>query len=136
MRRKVQKKKLVTIIALILGCAALMALSRIASPAEFPDEIMGIDLMIVPLVAIGLAVLTYNTALFAAFNSEDRTLALVQRIAWGQIILDWLAMLALVHFTGGITSPALPYFFIHAALSGTILVPWQARSLALEAGDL
>lgn len=45
MRRKVQKKKLARMIALYLGLATLMVLSRIAYPAEFPDEIMGIDLM-------------------------------------------------------------------------------------------
>ncbi|MFC1716942.1 hypothetical protein ACFL6S_24960 [Candidatus Poribacteria bacterium] len=45
MKRKVQKKKLVTMIALLIAFAALIILSRIASPAEFPDEIMGIDLM-------------------------------------------------------------------------------------------
>jgi signal transduction histidine kinase len=99
----------------------------------FARWIMGIDLLIAPLLAIGVVVLGYNMALFAICHSDNRTFNLIQGVAWGQIILDWLAMLALVHFTGGITSPALPYFVIHAALSGTILVPWQTRSLALLA---
>ncbi|MCD4684350.1 MAG: HAMP domain-containing histidine kinase [Anaerolineae bacterium] len=101
--------------------------------AAFAHWVMGIDLKIVRLLAIGVVVLVYNTVLLVIANSEERTLGLIQHIAWGQIILDWLAMLALVHFTGGVTSPALPYFFVHAALSGTILVPWQTRSLALLA---
>lgn len=107
--------------------------SGILLSAAFAHWIMGIDLKIVPLLGIGVAVLAYNAALLVVSSSENSTFALIQRIAWGQIILDWLAMLALVHFTGGITSPALPYFVIHAALSGTILLPWQTRSLALLA---
>lgn len=99
----------------------------------FAHWIMDVDLLTVPLLAIGVTVLAYNVPLHTICHSDHRTFDLIQRVAWGQIILDWLAMLALVHFTGGITSPALPYFVIHAALSGTILLPWQTRSLALLA---
>jgi signal transduction histidine kinase len=99
----------------------------------FSQEVLGIDLKTLPLLLIGLLVLGYNAWLSLALRGEDRTLGYAQRIAWGQIILDWLAMTALVHFTGGITSPALIYFVIHAALSGTILLPWQTRSLTLLA---
>jgi len=45
MRERIQKKRLVKMIALFLAFAGLKALSRIAPPAEFPDEIMGIDLV-------------------------------------------------------------------------------------------
>ena len=100
----------------------------------FARFIIDIDLKFFPLLIIGLFVLGYN-ALLWLFVARDRdgTLQRVQQVAWGQIILDWLAMIALVHFTGGITSPALIYFVIHAALSGTILLPWQTRSLTLLA---
>ncbi len=91
------------------------------------------DLKIFPLLTIGALVLIYNSILFFICRHPETSLNRLQRVAWGQIILDWLAMSALVHFTGGITSPALIYFVIHAALSGTILLPWQARSLTLMA---
>ena len=78
--------------------------------------------------------LGYNALLLVFIReAEDENLRRVHQAAWGQIILDWLAMIALVHFTGGITSPALIYFVIHAALSGTILLPWQTRSLTILA---
>ncbi len=51
----------------------------------------------------------------------------------GEIALDWLAMVALVHLTGGITSPALIYFVIHVALAATLLPLRGARGLALLA---
>jgi signal transduction histidine kinase len=100
----------------------------------FARFILEIDLKTLPLLVIGLAVLGYNALLlFLICKDEAETLGRVQPAAWGQIILDWLAMIALVHFTGGITSPALIYFVIHAALSGTILLPWQTRSLTVLA---
>jgi signal transduction histidine kinase len=100
----------------------------------FARWIVDVDLKVFPLLIIGLFVLGYNALLWMFIERDrDGTLQRVQRVAWGQIILDWIAMIALLHFTGGITSPALIYFVIHAALSGTILLPWQTRSLTLLA---
>jgi signal transduction histidine kinase len=100
----------------------------------FARWIIDVDLKVSPLLIIGLFVLGYNGLLWMFIERDrDGTLQRVQRVAWGQIILDWIAMIALLHFTGGITSPALIYFVIHAALSGTILLPWQTRSLTLLA---
>jgi signal transduction histidine kinase len=94
--------------------------------------VLRISLQVLPLVFIGLMVLGYNALLsLLACKTDKESLERIQRVTWGQILLDWLAMIALVHFTGGITSPALIYFVIHAALSGTILLPWQARGLTV-----
>jgi signal transduction histidine kinase len=92
-----------------------------------------IHLQILPLLLTGLIVLAYNSLLFYICRTQCDSPRSAWRIAWGQIILDWIAMTALVHFTGGITSPALIYFVIHAAFSGMILLPWQTRSLSILA---
>jgi len=92
--------------------------------------ILDIHVQPIPLIIIGLAVLCYNSLLFFVCRVGENSLRRAWTVAWGQIILDWSAMTALVHFTGGITSPALIYFVIHAALSGTVLLPWHARSLS------
>lgn len=109
----------------------------IISGTLFAKIALKTDLQILPLLLTGLIVLGYNSLLarasYTTASQNERTLRRAQQIAWGQIILDWLAMTILVHFTGGITSPALIYFVIHAALSGTILLPWQTRSLTLLA---
>jgi signal transduction histidine kinase len=99
----------------------------------FAETLLRIDLHTAPLLILGLIVLGYNSLLFFVCRSADRTVESAWRVAWGQILLDWLAMTALVHFTGGITSPALIYFVIHAALSGLVLLPWYTRGLALLA---
>lgn len=104
----------------------------ILSITAFARYVLDIHLQTTALLLIGLAVLVYNFLLSITFRG-DTTARQVERAAWVQIILDWIAMTALVHFTGGITSPALIYFMIHAALAGTVLLPWQARSLALLA---
>ncbi len=95
--------------------------------------LLDIALKITPLLLLGVLVLGYNLVLAIICCAEDKSLARAQRVAWGQILLDWLAMLGLVHFTGGITSPALIYFVIHAALSGTVLLPWQTRGFSVLA---
>ncbi len=92
---------------------------------------LDIDLQTPPLLVIGILVLGYNSILFFVSRADTISLIRIQRIAWGQVVMDWLAMITLVHFTGGITSPALIYFVIHAALSGTLLLPWQTRGLTL-----
>jgi signal transduction histidine kinase len=94
---------------------------------------LDIHLQTAPLLVIGLAVLIYNSLLFIVCRRENRTMKQAWCVAWGQIVLDWLAMTALVHFTGGITSPALIYFVIHGSLSGTILPPRYTRTLAVLA---
>ncbi len=99
----------------------------------FARVVMSIKIQTLALMITGLLVLAYNGLLFLICSREDPTLTRIQRVAWGQIILDWLAMVGLVHFTGGITSPALIYFVVHAALSGMILLPWQTRSLSILA---
>lgn len=91
---------------------------------------LGIDLPAGALLAVGVAVLAYNAALAAEARRPDRPAAAIRRAIWGQIALDWLAMTAIVHFTGGIASPALIYFIIHVALAATVLPLRQARATA------
>ncbi len=92
---------------------------------------LGIELPAGALLATGAAVLAYNVALAVEARRPDRAAASVARALWSQIALDWLAMTAVVHFTGGIASPALIYFIIHVALAATVLPPRQARVMAL-----
>lgn len=105
----------------------------ILAATTFARFALGIHLQTTALMLIGLVVLGYNSLLSVACRKKDRTMERAWRVAWGQIILDWMAMTALLHFTGGITSPALIFFVIHGALSGTILPPRYTRELAVLA---
>ncbi|MBN1680861.1 MAG: HAMP domain-containing histidine kinase [Anaerolineae bacterium] len=114
---------------LLIGLRWVAGLSILAS-TMFAWAVLDISLKTLPLLFVGCAVLVYNSILYNLFNREKKTRQHVWRVTWVQVILDWAAMTVLVYLTGGITSPALIYFVIHAALSGTILVRWQVRSLA------
>ena len=53
-------------------------------------------------------------------NDDFYRRRLRQLVLW-QIILDWLSIGVFLHLTGGVTSPALPLFFIHMLLVTVLL---------------
>lgn len=88
---------------------------------------VGLPLPERPLYLIGLSILAYNSLLvvlaprLATPDSEDY-LRRLRRFVILQVALDWASMIAFVHLTGGVTSPAIPFFGIHM-LMVTILLP-------------
>ncbi len=96
----------------------------------FTTRVLGLPLPEVALYLVGLAVLAYNALLCwgmrrAQTNHGEARLKRVRRLVVLQVGLDWVAMAAVVHLTGGITSPAIPFFLIHM-LMVTILLPGQS----------
>lgn len=82
------------------------------------------------LYVLGLLILAYNSLLTITLQREQATNDFVA-LRWlivVQVILDWLAMTAFLHFTGGITSPALVFFLLHVIMV-TILLPGQSPYL-------
>jgi hypothetical protein len=112
------------------------------------DTILSLPVATWPLYAIGLCMLVYNFFLrryleqrFAyprrasGYDYESllrfywRDLeregiseaASFDRFVQIQLSLDWLAMILLVHFTGGVTSPLLFYFVFHLIVASALL---------------
>jgi len=87
---------------------------------------LGLGLAIRPLTLIGAGILGYNVLFTRWLNrltcglSGANVPARTQ--ARAQIAADWLAITLLIHFSGGIESPAMLYFFFHIILA-TILLP-------------
>ncbi|MFP4322809.1 MAG: sensor histidine kinase [Anaerolineales bacterium] len=86
-------------------------------------------LPIAPLVALGVFILAYNALLSAAPAPAppwDAYIARTRRRILWHIGLDWFSLAVFWHLTGGITSPALVFFFIHVIIV-TILYqsPWS-----------
>lgn len=48
---------------------------------------------------------------------------IVTSLIQAQVLVDWLVLLALIHYTGGIESPLLHFFIFHLALSAVFLSP-------------
>ena len=109
----------------------------------FSTAALHIQLPALPLYVLGLALLAYN-ALFrisldrllrpaagprtrvpgrGGGRAEPRTSQPFDVLTKIQISLDWLAMIALIHFSGGLDSPAVLYFFFHVILASLLLSP-------------
>jgi signal transduction histidine kinase len=93
----------------------------------FVSAVLRLPLPALPLYLIGLSILGYNAACYIVLKrllaAEPLSILRFHRLTKVQIGLDWLAMTALLHFSGGVESPALFYFFFHIILSGIFLSP-------------
>ncbi len=82
-----------------------------------------------PLYLLALFILAYNSALVRLTRSVCRDDALclgcIQKLVILQVAFDWVSMAVFIHLTGGLTSPATPFFFLHV-LMVTILLPGQS----------
>jgi signal transduction histidine kinase len=74
-----------------------------------------------PLLAVGLALLAYNALFHAGLQrldrSPSRSLSAYRWFAWTQVSLDWASVAILIHFSGGIDSPAVLFFLFHIAIA-------------------
>lgn len=101
------------------------------------QRMFGIGLQPLPLYIIGASILVYNL-LFSQWLTQiqcDLTgiSARTRNLARVQVSADWLAMTALVHYSGGIESPVILYFFFHTTLSAILLSPGDAYRFTLLA---
>ena len=112
------------------------------------DKVLSLPVSAWPLYAIGLCMLVYNFFLrryleqkfvYPTRGSGYDYQSLLQfywrgleresiaesasfdRFVQVQLSLDWLAMILLVHFTGGVTSPLLFYFVFHLIVASALL---------------
>jgi signal transduction histidine kinase len=118
----------------------------------FASSILNIQLPLWPLYIIGLSILFYN-ALFRLYlgrqfsypsrakssgyiydalfrfhlkrleREATATAVIFDLFAKIQTSLDWLAMILLVHFSGGVESPLLFYFIFHLIIAAILLSP-------------
>jgi len=95
--------------------------------AWFSTSILHIPLPLWPVYTIGLSVLFYNALFLLYLKRLEREAvseaAVFDRFAKVQTSLDWLAMILLVHFSGGVESPLLFYFIFHIILASILLSP-------------
>lgn len=93
--------------------------------ATIVATVLGLELALIPLCLIGVGILAYN-ALFSRWASRLKARSGVatpaaRTLARLQITADWIAMTLLIHFSGGIESPAILYFFFHIVLAAILL---------------
>jgi signal transduction histidine kinase len=78
---------------------------------------------------IGLAMLVYNLFLFAILKLRllvsPRSVEPFKWLALAQIGLDWSTMILLIHYSGGVESPAILFFFFHVIIASILRSPRQ-----------
>jgi signal transduction histidine kinase len=101
----------------IAGVAVLgaTALARNALGVDLPPAVY----------LVGVAILVYNAGLagLCRWYTTRRAcpLSSYEWFARAQIGLDWLAMAALIHLSGGVESPALTFFLFHITIASLLL---------------
>ncbi|MBT6630290.1 MAG: GAF domain-containing protein, partial [Gemmatimonadetes bacterium] len=84
-------------------------------------EILGADYSYVPLILIGTGVLAYNGLCLSTRRVGASHI-------YAQIAFDWVALTALVYYTGGVRSPVSLAYSFHIVL-GALLLPGVAAWL-------
>jgi len=100
------------------------------------QPLLGLRVATLPLLLVGAAILVYN----AIFYTLDRRLIRrsapttdFRRLIVWQVTLDWLAMILLIHFSGGIESPAIFFFLFHIVMASMFFPLRTAFSFTLLA---
>ena len=126
---------------LVARVAWLIRLRWVAVAAVFiatpVARLLSFSLPWIQLYLIGGAILLYNVIfvwrLRILSGRPDTPITTFSRFAALQILLDWLALTLVVHYTGGAESPALS-FFIFNAIVASILLPARTAFLLAAFG--
>ena len=90
---------------------------------------LGYPVPVLPLVIMAAVIAAYNAALGLQWRKMLRASAppprLFQVFCLAQILLDYLALAAIIHLTGGIESPVTVFFVFHIIVA-SILLPGQS----------
>ncbi|HOU13636.1 MAG TPA: HAMP domain-containing sensor histidine kinase [Anaerolineae bacterium] len=96
--------------------------------------VLRLDLAVWPLTLVGLSILGYNVLFLRWLNRLTCDLSGANIPARTQsrahIAADWLAITLLIHYSGGIESPAILYFFFHIILATILLSGREAYLFA------
>jgi len=102
--------------------------------AWFSSSVLHIPLPLWALYPLGLFILLYNALFLFYLKRLEREkvseAAVFDRFAKVQAGLDWMAMILLVHFSGGVESPLLFYFIFHIIIASILLSPRACYFLA------
>ena len=108
--------------------------------AAFLGPLLGYPVNSLAIAATGgvLALGNYALLRFGKTLKARETLAEAPLAAFNrsQILLDWLALLVLIHFSGGILSPCLFFFFFHIIITAILyhshrIYSWAALAVGL-----
>lgn len=88
------------------------------------------------LLAVGVFILTYNFIFWVTRSAAIVRAARANAYQWfaiGQMALDWVATILLIHYSGGIESPAILFFFFHLVIACILFEPRIAAGFCIFA---
>jgi len=85
--------------------------------SKFAKFGLGIDLPIIPIFIVTFCILIFNLICLYLHKHVKS----YESFANLQISVDWIALVFLVHYTGGIESPVIFYFIFHVIISAILL---------------
>ncbi len=85
--------------------------------SKFAKFGLGIDLPIIPIFIVTFCILIFNLVCLY-FQKHVKS---YESFANLQIAVDWIALVLLVHYTGGIESPVIFYFIFHVIIAAILL---------------
>lgn len=98
-----------------LGVLAATALAR---------QLLDVSVPVVAMAVVGLVILAYNAVLWLVFKRLSKggraRSALATRLTHLELVLDWAAMLVLIHLTGGVESPLIIFFVFHIIVASLL----------------
>ncbi len=127
------EKEIISSTAWFIGIRWIAGLGVLAS-TWFATTALNIHFPDAPLYAIGVLMLVYNAVFMFARARVLRSAAPRARtfevMTSAQILLDYLAMTALIHYSGGLESPATFYFVFHIIIAAILLSPRETYAFA------
>ena len=95
---------------------------------------LGFGFEVVPILLIAIASLVYNGFFAWVYSRYEERLAGDPRLdrffTLLEVIADYLAMFLLIHFTGGVSSPLVPFLLFHVIIAAVQFTPATAYALA------
>jgi signal transduction histidine kinase len=79
------------------------------------------DLTLGPLYLIGATVIAYNLIFYLIRTNSESPVDSLNRSIFLQIVLDWMVLIGVVHYSGGVLSPAAPAFVFHIIICAILL---------------
>ncbi|MDR4506972.1 MAG: HAMP domain-containing histidine kinase [Candidatus Brocadiaceae bacterium] len=93
------------------------AVAGISATSLFARAVLKIDVPLTPIAIIACCILFFNCFCL----SFQRRAKSQQRFTHAQIVADWIALIFLSHYTGGIESPLIFYFIFHVIIAAILL---------------
>ena len=118
-RRVLIDEELVDSVAWLIRLRWIASIGVIAA-VWFVSLSFHLEFPFVPLMVIGGIVFFYNIIFYLINRHFRKTKASVEsyrKLAFVQVGFDWVAMILLIHFSGGIESPVIFFFIFHIIIA-------------------